>query len=479
MYTTALNVMLYSHRPGWLGRMRSKLHKQGKNRLVLTDSVAPVEGDWDAVVVDYESAQDNLEGFFRSLPWSARLLVAESELNETERLHLLSQGAQAVVRADSNLFTRIRELVAWVRAEKRHGLSERLAADAEKMDALGRMALGVAHDFKHFVQVIQSGCSLLQRSLQDQKLLTTCADIKMASDQAHQLVSKLLSFASPQVSPDTTTDLSSFVSGYLPVLQSLRRTQVRLHTRLEARTLVRIDPVALSQALFNLVINAFDAIGESGNVWVETRDLKLYTPYLDERVRLEAGCYTVMSVSDDGCGIQPDAWERIFDPFYTTRSAQGGTGLGLSSVLTGLRTLGGKLTFFSRPGLGTTFQMFLPCSVELPPPPKMAGAILLIDSYGEGRQALRSGLECTGLTVCEACSWAQAEQAFADRTFQLRLGPLPLPEEGPSTGALSRLSPSLLLERGLVQDSQELLQQPVDLQQLSEWWKRRADCSTR
>ena len=469
MLTMALSTLLLSTRPGWLHRIRETLEMQSQGRVSFTESVAPLSGDWDAILLDHETSA-NLDLLVELHPWTALVVVAETDLEDEERLRLFSAGVQAVALLDGELFALTRETVASLRALKRNSLSQRLVLHAERMDAVGRTALSVAHDFKHFVQVIQAGCYVLKRKLgKDEKLQQTCQDIRLASDQAHQLVTKLLSFASPQGSSAVTTDLSSFVSGYLPVLNTLQKARVRIFTNLQSQFLLPIDPVALSQILMNLALNAFDAVDQDGKVWLETRDLVLVCPYSDDWVRLKAGCYCVLSVSDNGCGVPTESIERIFEPYFSTKTHQGGSGLGLPSVMANLRLCGGHLALHSRPGLGTTFQVILEANCQLPELPKLDATVLVVDSNPDRRQQLRQSLEFCGARVFEAPNWQVAQQAFPQQAFDFSLAPPGTSSPGEQSVYFSGFSPSLLLEQNGLQEGARCLSIPWHLAQLQDW----------
>lgn len=474
MLTAALSVLLLSCRPGWLGRVRATLESRSQKRLSLMESTSLVQGEWDAVVLDWQHSP-SVKEVRRHCPWSAVIVLSEIPLDD-QRLKPFQDGAQAVACLSESLFELVRESVASIRSLRRDHLCPSLMRHAEKMDTLSRLSLGITHDFKHLVQVIQSGCCVLQKRLDleaaghlPESALAlnpgdTISSIKAASDRAHQLVSRLLSMASPVQEAQPQAPVHETVQNYGPILASLKQSGVRLQVDTGALASSALcDPVVVGQVLLNLVTNAVDAAGRQGTVWVQLRNCALFAPYADEHLELEPGCYTILEVTDNGPGIRPELRELIFEPFFSTRSATGGTGLGLPSVLSHLRSCGGQLTYASQEGVGTTFAAIFRDDSRAPEAPQLNGKALIVEPELSRRDLLRSHLETCGLEVYDCRDWATRQVAFPELRFDLIFCSGLESDLGEANFKVSSLSPVLAAPR----EVDRMLQCPWDLRCLT------------
>jgi two-component system, cell cycle sensor histidine kinase and response regulator CckA len=237
--------------------------------------------------------------------------------------------------------------------ERRH-LEEQLR-QAQKMEAVGQIAGGVAHDFNNMLTVIAGSLELLGDEARDEeRFLGPLQDANRAVDQATALTRQLLTFSRRHVVQRTTVDLNEVVTDVARMMRRVVRESIEVETRTTADLpAVLGDRVELDQALVNLVLNARDAVGDRGRVTLET-----------SVVEGDGGRQVQVRVSDTGHGMNPELAERIFEPFFTTKGAGSGTGLGLSMVYAAVTRCDGTIRVESEPGRGTTFRIRLPAADE-------------------------------------------------------------------------------------------------------------------
>jgi PAS domain S-box-containing protein len=237
---------------------------------------------------------------------------------------------------------------------------------AQKMEAVGRLASGIAHDFNNLLVSILSCSGFLLESLPaDDARREDAAEIKAAGDRAAQLVRQLLAFARKSPYCPAAIELGAIVRRVESLLRRAMGEEVKLSISLATEPWsARIDTGQLEQVLMNLVVNARDAMPAGGELRIATRNETLGRPSDRDDVP-EAGRYAVLTVSDTGCGIAAEVLPKIFEPFFTTKEEGRGTGLGLSTVYGIVEEAGGKVTVSSAVGQGTTFTVYLPaCAPE-------------------------------------------------------------------------------------------------------------------
>jgi PAS domain S-box-containing protein len=245
---------------------------------------------------------------------------------------------------------------------EKHALEEQLRR-AQKMEAVGRLARGVAHDFNNVLAAILGTADLLRlRLASDDPSAEDAEEIRKAAERGADLTRQLLAFSRSQMLDPQLLDLNVVV----PALQSMLQRLVGSLAAIEVRTAdrpatVRVERGQLEQVLLNLVVNARDAMPPAGgriDICVSVVDLDPtgVLPYPG----IPAGRYVRLAVADTGVGIDPDLQDHIFEPFFTTKGPSKGTGLGLSIVYSIARDAGGSVTFATTPGAGTTFEVMLP-----------------------------------------------------------------------------------------------------------------------
>jgi PAS domain S-box-containing protein len=237
---------------------------------------------------------------------------------------------------------------------------------AQKMEAIGRLAGGVAHDFNNLLSVILSYATMLEQSLHaSPDEVADVREIKLAATRAADLTAQLLAFSRQQITQPKVLDVNAMVAGMKPMLSRLVGEHIELVVHQgPALGKIKIDPGQLEQVVMNLVINARDAITGHGTIVVETSNAELDESYARTHHGAKAGPHVVIAVSDTGTGMEPDVQERIFDPFFTTKAVGKGTGLGLSTVFGIVTQARGNIWLYSEPGKGSTFKVYLPRSDE-------------------------------------------------------------------------------------------------------------------
>ena len=242
--------------------------------------------------------------------------------------------------------------------------TERQLQQAQKMEAIGILAGGVAHDFNNILQVINGYTQLmtLEKSETDPDH-AKLGEIEKAVEHAAQLVRQLLTFSRKAEYKTAALDLNKEIISVRKILERTlpKMIDINLHLGREL-ALITADPVQIEQVLLNLGTNAADAMPDGGTLVIETENITLTDHYLDTHVGARAGEYVLLSVSDTGQGMDKDVVEHIFEPFFTTKEFGKGTGLGLASVYGIVKSYGGYISCYSEVGQGTTFKLYLPAA---------------------------------------------------------------------------------------------------------------------
>jgi len=234
---------------------------------------------------------------------------------------------------------------------------------AQKMDAVGQLAGGMAHDFNNMLAVITGYAELaLDKVNPSGPLNDDLREILNAANRSTEITRKLLAFARKQTIVPRVIDLNNTLEEMLSMLRRLIGEAIEL-TWLPGTNLwpLRMDPAQIDQILVNLCINARDAITERGRITIETDRVTFDKTYCDEHPGFIPGDFVMLRVSDDGCGMDRKIRDRLFEPFFTTKGVGRGTGLGLSTVYGIVKQNQGLIKVFSKPGKGTTIKIFLQC----------------------------------------------------------------------------------------------------------------------
>jgi len=233
---------------------------------------------------------------------------------------------------------------------------------AQKMESVGRLAGGVAHDFNNMLSVILGYTELEMAQLDEsQPLYNSLKEIRRAATRSANLTRQLLAFARKQTVTPKVLDLNRTLEGMLKMLRRLLGEDIDLVWRpTENIWPVKLDASQVDQLLTNLCVNARDAIRDVGRITIETGKKILDEAYCSQNQGFVPGEYVMLTVSDDGCGMPRETRDKIFEPFFTTKGSRQGTGLGLSTVYGIVKQNNGFINVYSEPGHGTTFRIYLP-----------------------------------------------------------------------------------------------------------------------
>jgi len=253
-----------------------------------------------------------------------------------------------------------------------HDLTERKRLEqqflqAQKMEGLGRMAGGIAHDYNNLLSVILGYAELVEEGLSEESgLLPSLRNIQGAANRASTLTRQLLAFARNQVTQTKVVSVNTLLRELTSLLKSLMGAQVEMVVLFsEEEGFVRIDPSQMEQVLINLAVNARDAMPEGGKLVLHAANILLTDPYRGELGRMPLGVYCQITVTDTGIGMSDAVRERVFEPFFTTKEKGKGTGLGLATCYGIVKQAGGYIWVQSAVGAGTTVKVHLP-RVEAP-----------------------------------------------------------------------------------------------------------------
>jgi PAS domain S-box-containing protein len=233
---------------------------------------------------------------------------------------------------------------------------------AQKMDSVGRLAGGVAHDFNNLLGVIMGNSELaLEMAEPGHPMVAHIQEIKRAAVHSADLTRQLLAFARKQTISPRLLDLNTTVEKMLKMLKRLIGENIHLSWQPAAKILpVKIDPSQVDQILANLCVNARDAISNVGNITIETDRISLDEDYCSVHAGFRPGDYVLLTVCDNGCGMDREILDKIFEPFFTTKGSGKGTGLGLATIYGIVKQNSGFINVYSEPGQGTSFKIYLP-----------------------------------------------------------------------------------------------------------------------
>ena len=291
---------------------------------------------------------------------------------------------------------------------------------AQKMEAVGRLAGGIAHDFNNILTAILGTTQLIQRDLPAAypELHADIEEIRKAASRAADLTRQLLAYSRRQVLAPKVLDVNAVVSGLNGMLRRLIGEDIRLDTSLDpALPAVKADPSQLEQVLLNLVVNARDAMPRGGTVTLATETGTLAAGALAPNVPEQSGRFVVLRVTDTGTGMSAETRAHLFEPFYTTKEVGKGTGLGLATVYGIVKQSGGYILVDSELGSGTSFRIYLPVVAERVPSPEPAApshewrgseTLLLVEDEEGVRTFARRALEDKGYRVLMAASGTDA-----------------------------------------------------------------------
>ena len=437
--------------------------------------IRPAE-DVPALLAHFDDAthEDLLTGVFRHRTRDGRMLDVEVVANAVE---FDGQPARLTMAQDMSA---------------RRALESQLR-QAQKMEAVGRLAGGVAHDFNNLLAVIMTYTELVRLDLADDDPHAADLDeVRGAAERAHTLTKQLLTFSRQRVLQPSVLDPNAVVASIDRMLRRLIGEDIDVVTRLSPEAgRIRVDPGQFEQILMNLAVNSRDAMPDGGTLTIRTEGVTVDEASLQFYGLPESGQYVVVSVSDTGIGMTEETRLRVFEPFFTTKEVGKGTGLGLATVYAIVSQCGGSVSLYSEPGLGTTFRLYFPAEIGAASPGDSATqvaelvggseTILLVEDEAAVRAAASEVLRRLGYIVLAAQS---AEDAIATLTghhsrVDLVISDVVMPrKDGPTLVAeLRRLRPGLkallmsgytgdaIASRGVRESGIRLLEKPftVDL----------------
>jgi signal transduction histidine kinase len=336
-------------------------------------------GGYDIILADYRLPMyDGLSALRLTLESCPEVpfIFVSGTMGEEAAIEALTQGA-----TDYVLKRNLSRLAPAVQRALLEVENRRERVQAQKMESVGRLAGGVAHDFNNMLGVITGHAELALDQLEpDNPLFGSLKEIFNAAKRSAGLTRQLLAFARRQVVAPKVLDLNRTVEGMLKMLRRLMGEDIDLVWLPDADLWpVKMDPAQIDQILANLCVNARDAIADGGRITIETGMTTLEAAYCADHAGFVPGDFVVMTVSDDGLGMDKATIDKIFEPFFTTKERGKGTGLGMAMVYGIVKQNDGFINVYSEPGYGTTFRICLPRHVvtDEPAPKKRAATAII------------------------------------------------------------------------------------------------------
>jgi two-component system CheB/CheR fusion protein len=388
---------------------RELKESESRYRAIFETAVdAIIVSDQHGIIQEFSRAAEAMTGYRAAelIGQNMRVLLPPAMRQEPERYtarYLWTIKELEVCRKDGSVFPAHLSIAEWWAGGHRHftGILRDLSAQhheqvertkleaqlhqAQKMEAIGNLTGGMAHDFNNMLGVIIGNIDLL-RDLkgQDSDIDELTREALDAAFRGADLTRRLLAFARQQPLRPQHVDVNELVSGITRLLRRTIGEDVEISLDLAAELWpVVVDPAQLEASLTNLATNARDAMADGGRLMIVTANRTLDADYAAQHAEVVPGGYVMLEVSDTGCGMTPEVMHRIFEPFFTTKSRDKGTGLGLSMVFGFIKQSGGHIGVYSEPGIGTTFRLFLPRMAADVPRVEESVATPLLHGRGE------------------------------------------------------------------------------------------------
>jgi len=304
---------------------------------------------------------------------------------------------------------------------------------AQKMEAVGRLSGGIAHDFNNLLGVILGYIQVMKRNLvPGQSSYEYAGEIEKASQRAVSLTRQLLAFSRQQVLEPAILNLNTLVSDMEKMLPRLIGEDIQLNLILDpAIGQVKADPGQIEQVVMNLAVNARDAMPDGGKLTIQTANAELDAAFVHEHPGSISGQYIMLAVKDTGIGMDPETQAQIFEPFYTTKERDKGTGLGLATVYGVVKQSSGYITVESDMGKGALFKIYLP-RIQQPVITKIESSqgplavrggetILLVEDAEPLRKLAHMFLRDNGYMVLTAADGSEAQQVAAQNPGPIHL----------------------------------------------------------
>jgi len=456
--------------------------------------------NYDIVLSDYRlpgwtgmEALECLQQEGKDIPF----ILMTGSLGEETAVECIKRGAADYVLKDRlvRLPVAVRHAMEERRLRVEHTRLEEQLLQSQKMEAVGRLAGGVAHDFNNLMQIILSYAEMaVERSAMDPEERQDLEEIKKAANRAANLTRQLLAFSRKQVLDPKVLDLNAVLKDLEKMLPRLIGEDVDFRLIL-APDLGRIkaDPSQIENVIMNLAVNARDAMQYGGTLTIETGNTEIDEEYARFHPFLPPGRYVMITVTDTGVGMDAEVRSHIFEPFFTTKEAGKGTGLGLATVYGVVKQSGGYIWVYSEAGKGASFKILLPCvdesAVEVKlgsdreESPRGSETILLVEDESSLRKLVSQLLRTWGYTVLEASHGEEAINmarihpgpidllltdvvmpAMSGRELAKRLVPL---RDGIKILYMSGYTDDTILQHGVLDPGTALLQKPFSQETLS------------
>ncbi len=381
----------------------------GKTSLELNIWHDPADRDRLVAALKQDGYCENLEAVFRMKDGTLATGLMSARV-----IHL--QGVPHILSITRDI-TRLKE------AEKDRKRLEAQLLQAQKMESVGRLAGGVAHDFNNMLNVILGHTEMLLMTMEpNDPHRAGLKEIQKAAQRSADLTRQLLAFARRQTIAPRVLDLNDTVEGMLKMLRRLIGEDIDLIWEPDSNLWpVKMDPAQVDQIVVNLCLNARDAIAGPGQVTLETENVVLDESYCADRLECVPGDYVMLAVSDNGCGMDKEVQSHLFEPFFTTKEVGKGTGLGLATVYGIVKQNNGHINVYSEPGKGTTVKLYIPRhegeaagSTAAGPgemPRSRGETLLLVEDESAILNLGKTMLEILGYTVIAAGSPEEALEA--------------------------------------------------------------------
>ena len=448
---------------------------------------------WDLILAEYEgpvlralAALEMLHETGADIPF----VVISGPTPEESVLEVLKAGAAGFITRDhlSRLGATVAREMSQAEGRRERGRLEQQFRQAQKMEAVGRLAGGVAHDFNNLLTVITGYADLLLGGggLQPPQR-TALEEIRRAAERGGALTHQLLAFSRRQPFTPKVVQLNTLIMNMEKMLSRLIGEDIELITVPAAEpATARTDPGQLEQVIMNIVVNARDAMPGGGKLIIETANSQVDQTYAGPNVDLKPGSYVMLAISDTGMGMDPETTAHLFEPFFTTKAPGKGTGLGLATAYGIVKQSGGAISIYSEPGRGTTVKIYLP-SAEARPAPETAAPevpdslrgseiILVVEDEARVRKLICEVLIARGYRVLEAVRGEEAIRMAAEYEgrIHLLLADVVMPEmSGPrAVEQIRALQPGIkvlymsgytdeaIVHHGILDSGQAFLQKP-------------------
>ncbi|HYX27330.1 MAG TPA: ATP-binding protein [Pyrinomonadaceae bacterium] len=383
-----------------------------------------------------EESQGFVEEIFRKIAGGEILSSSFSDNVTKDGRNIVCEWYAAPLTKPDGTFIGIMSMAQDVTEQRRAESERRSQAEqlrqAQKMEVVGQLAGGIAHDFNNLLTAINGYSDLSLRGIQpDTSLYRNLQEVKKAGLRAASLTSQLLAFSRKQVMQPKVLDLNEVVADMDKMLRRLIGEHIDLVTLTTSDLgAVKADPGQIEQLVLNLSLNARDAMPDGGKITIETRNAYLDGNYAASHLSVEPGHYVRLSVTDTGCGIDPETQKSIFEPFFTTKEVGKGTGLGLSTVYGIVQQNGGSIWVYSEVNHGTTFKIYLPRIDDLKTGDDReqisksrhgTETILLVEDEETVRNLASAILEDYGYTVFTAANGAEGLTLCEDSSEKIDL----------------------------------------------------------